>query len=147
MPNRISETNSHDQNLTTASQAHHKTKGFEIWSWQVTATAHKKKTTIHLTLAQSSVQPFWEKWIWAFIWWVCTTVWSITKYNTEEVFIFLKHKLEGNVQEHCMVNSLMVNNWFHLLHCIGKLIKTPLRTQTHDTIQNLCNDNLNSCLI
>lgn len=46
-----------------------------------------------------------------------------------------------------MVNSLMVNNWFHLLQCVGKLIKTPQSTQTHDTIQNLSNDNLNSCLI
>lgn len=106
-----------------------------------------REATTHLTLPHTSIQTLWAKWVWTFIWWDCTTIWSITKYNTEEVLIFLKHKLEGNVQKHCMVNSLTAHNWFHLLHCVGKLIKTAQRTQTHNTIQDLYNDNLNSCLI
>jgi hypothetical protein len=47
MPSWISQTNSQDHSLTTASHVHHKTKGFEIWDSQVTAITKRSNYTSH----------------------------------------------------------------------------------------------------
>jgi len=95
MPNRISETNSHDHNLTTASQAHHKTQKLAGYG------NHQGWGEPYISHWLRAVYSHSEKSGYGHLYDGIAQMFEASQNTTLKKYLFfLKHKLEGNIQEH-----------------------------------------------